>query len=47
MEIVDELRSSGTKVAVLTNGTDTIPEELRAMARKYAVAPGGTAAGGG
>jgi putative hydrolase of the HAD superfamily len=29
--VVDELRAGGTVVAVLTNGTDTIPAELRAL----------------
>lgn len=28
LELIDELRSNGTVVAILTNGTDTIPAEL-------------------
>ncbi|GAA5229572.1 HAD family hydrolase [Arthrobacter cryoconiti] len=31
LEVSDELRSRGTIVAILTNGTDTIPTEIKAQ----------------
>lgn len=31
VELIDELRASGTTVAILTNGTDTIPDELNEL----------------
>ncbi|WP_417365755.1 HAD family hydrolase [Glutamicibacter arilaitensis] len=31
LELADELRSRGTTVAILTNGTDTIPAEVKAQ----------------